>query len=187
MMIDLEEPWAKQSDVLALVPGLNQGMLQNWIARKIFDIENPMPEKKGRLRWPTVAILAMRFMMEVRKYGMEPHLSVRLADDFVQGVGDFMQRFKTTVNAETGVEEYTFDGDREYRRMEIMVDKNGELFIVPEETNPQLRNMFNAILYHSLTAIRVESDIMFMTGLNAVARYRAGRDPQTGKTERSKG
>lgn len=189
MMVDLDEPWAKQADVLALVPRLNQGMLQNWIARKIFEIENPLSEKKGRLRWSSIAILAMRFMMEVRQYGMEPNVSINLADEFVQGVDDFMERFKPTLNEETGVEEYTLEGDRldEYRRMEIMTDDNGKLFIVSVPADPAAHRLMNALIYHRVSAVTIESDIMFLTGLNAIVRYRAGRDPQTGKAERKKG
>lgn len=182
MNIDLNEYRFKQADLLQLVPGLNQGMWQNWLARGIFEGERPHKHAKALLSG--INIIAVRFMIEVGKFGIKPSEAIDLADDFVQEIDGFMKRFKPTLNEETGAEEYAVEGDRlqDYQRMEIIRRDGGKLVIVPVSSDAAQRNFSNAMMHQRLVSVTVESDLLFLVSLNGIARHLAGRDRQAGKT-----
>ncbi|MGX7741536.1 hypothetical protein [Rhodopseudomonas parapalustris] len=188
---DLYEDFCfRQADVLELVPGLNQGMLQNWKARGYFDVDpdegaQPLADRRGKhLKsvWSGSGIIGMRFVMELGRVGIKPSEAFGLIDSFVPYVEGFMERFKPSLNEATGIEEYTFESDRlqDYHRVEIVRQDNGKLSVSMPEADASKSLMLKALLSHHITSVTVESDILFMVTLNGIIRHTAGRDRQTG-------
>ncbi|MGP9814431.1 hypothetical protein ACTZWT_23205 [Rhodopseudomonas sp. NSM] len=184
----------RQADLLQLVPGLNQGMLQAWKARGYYDVDRdesdgapPLADRRrkhAKALWTGSGVIATRFVVETANLGIKPSEAFGLADRFVADVEDFMGRFKPSLNEATGLEEYTFEAARaeDYRRVEIVRRSSGKLSIVPAEmvSDAGKRVLMNAMLYGQLASVAVESDLIFMVTLNGIIRHTAGRDRQTG-------
>ncbi len=182
MNFELNDYRFRQADVLRLVPGLSQGTLQNWIARGLLQLSAPKPHKHAKTSWCAYNVIALRFVVQVTQLGLKPSEALKLAERLEDEIEGFLERFTPRPNEETGIEEFRIEGDRleDYQSMLIMKDDNGAPYMVRQEANREEHKLLNFMLYRQIAYITFESDLHFTMSLNAISRYVAGRDPETG-------
>ena len=183
MNFELDDYRFRQADVLKLVPGLSQGTLQNWIARKLLRFNEPKPHKHAKTSWCAYNIVSLGFVVQVTQLGFKPSEALDLCGELEAELDEFMTRFKPTLDTETGVEKFVIGADADfadYRAM--MITRNSDGVPGMSRLNPERGTQLLAGLFAGAIAyITFESDRHFAKTLNAISLYVAGRDPQTGE------
>lgn len=208
MEFELDDLRFKQADVLRLVPGLNQGTLQNWVnrpgTREVFGVDQARPHKYAKLLWSARAVVMMRIVLQLRKFDVAPSVGAPLAVDCVKQLESFIDRFREVRDLKTGL--YFIDPGRlaDYRTMKIMADDNGKLFVrdMPHaddaaqptedglekaQANRELEAMENVLLWQRLVYITLETDLIFLKALNDITRHVTNLDRQTAPADEGSG
>jgi hypothetical protein len=178
MDLDLTATIYKQADVLALVPGLSQGTLQNWVARGVFEVEGEK-KKHAKARWSGAAVIAIQFMLAASFLGVKPSHSSPLADEMLGELEPFLEHYKPTINKD-GIPQYTVDmfGPVDYRRAYILRDGDGFKLSTDwfdKEGGHTLRRLARAL--EAPVSIMIEMDLLFIMKLNAMYRLKQGLQP----------
>lgn len=187
---DIEECCFLQGDLLKMVPGLSVGTLQNWIARGVIKVDKK-PHKHAKAYWSAISVAGFRIMIELIKVGLKPSQAATIAEELIQEIGSFIERFERRPT-DTGVLEYGIEGERmgEYRRFRIY-RKPGDpdeytFYEIPADPEGDYIN--RALVVQAYVTIVIELDILFAAALNSVIRLRAGGvDVRTGDPLDKKG
>lgn len=173
MTVDIDEPLFSLAQAVSLVPGLNAGAVQNWIARGTLAEETAArPAKNAKFKWSIRNIIILRLMNELSAFGFAPSRAVNAGRAISREADNFLSRANFKVD-QRGILQHIFRRKDEMRVSCISPNGDGT-FMVATYPQPFLgRASFSS---SCSTYLVIEIDLIFADTINSALAAMAADD-----------